>query len=81
MSELERKRDRAPVPAAWDYAPAPEARDLVQLREQYGLFVGGEWLEPIEVYTFAMLVYFFILFPVTRGVDIFYQRVAHQGRS
>jgi len=37
--------------------------------------------EPIEVYTFAMLVYFFILFPVTRGVDIFYQRVAHQGRS
>jgi aldehyde dehydrogenase (NAD+) len=51
VSELERKRDRAPVPAAWDYAPAPEARDLVQLREQYGLFVGGEWLEPTEAYT------------------------------
>ena len=51
MSELERKRDQAPVPAAWDYAPAPEARDLVQLREQYGLFVGGEWLEPSEAYT------------------------------
>ena len=51
MSELERKRDQAPVPAAWDYAPAPEARDLVQLRERYGLFVGGEWLEPSEAYT------------------------------
>jgi aldehyde dehydrogenase (NAD+) len=51
VSELERKQDRAPVPAAWDYAPAPEARDLVQLRERYGLFVGGDWLEPSEAYT------------------------------
>ncbi len=51
MSELERKQDRAPVPSSWDYAPAPEARDLVQLRERYGLFVGGEWLEPRETYT------------------------------
>jgi len=51
VSELERKRDRAPVPAAWEYAPAPEARDLVQLRERYGLFVGSEWLEPAENYT------------------------------
>src|SRR6266545_7564564 len=50
MSELERKRDRAPVPSQWDYAPAPEARDLVQLRERYGHFVGGEWLEPKESY-------------------------------
>src|SRR6187431_704494 len=51
MTELERKQDRAPVPAGWDYAPAPEARDLVRLREQYGHFVGGEWLEPSETYT------------------------------
>jgi aldehyde dehydrogenase (NAD+) len=51
MTDLERKQDRAPVPAAWDYAPAPEARDLVQLRERYGHFVGGEWLEPRETYT------------------------------
>src|SRR6187431_771894 len=51
MTELERKQDRAPVPAGWDYAPAPEARNLVQLREQYGHFVGGEWLEPRETYT------------------------------
>ena len=51
MTELERKKDRAPVPSEWDYAPAPEARDLVQLRERYGHFVGGEWLEPKETYT------------------------------
>jgi aldehyde dehydrogenase (NAD+) len=50
MTELERKRDRAPVPSQWDYAPAPEARDLVQLRDRYGHFVGGEWLEPKETY-------------------------------
>jgi aldehyde dehydrogenase (NAD+) len=51
VTELERKKDRAPVPSEWDYAPAPEARDLVQLRERYGYFVGGEWLEPKETYT------------------------------
>ncbi|HEY7148839.1 MAG TPA: aldehyde dehydrogenase family protein [Gaiellaceae bacterium] len=50
MTELERKQDRAPVPAGWDYAPAPEARDLVELRDRYGLFVGGDWLEPKETY-------------------------------
>lgn len=43
--------------------------------------VSGQSFQPIEVYTFAMLVYFVILFPVTRGVDLFYQRVAHLGRS
>jgi aldehyde dehydrogenase (NAD+) len=51
MTDLERKQDRAPVPAGWDYAPAPEARDLVELRDRYGHFVGGEWLEPRETYT------------------------------
>jgi polar amino acid transport system permease protein len=43
--------------------------------------LAGQSFQPIEVYTFAMLVYFFILFPVTRGVDMFYLRVAHLGRS
>jgi aldehyde dehydrogenase (NAD+) len=51
MTDLERKQDRAPVPAGWDYAPAPEARDLVQVRERYGHFVAGEWLGPRETYT------------------------------
>lgn len=43
--------------------------------------LAGQSFQPIEVYTSAMLVYFVILFPVTRGVDLFYQRVAHLGRS
>ena len=46
MTELEKRKAAAPVPSEWDYAPAPEARDLVWLRERYGLFVGGESLEP-----------------------------------
>jgi aldehyde dehydrogenase (NAD+) len=46
VAELERKQDRAPVAAGWDYAPAPEARDIVQIEERYGLFVGGEFVEP-----------------------------------
>jgi aldehyde dehydrogenase (NAD+) len=51
LTELERKQDRAPIPSGWDYATAPESREIVQLRERYGLFVGGEWLEPKETYT------------------------------
>jgi len=43
--------------------------------------LAGQSFQPIEVYSFAMLVYFMILFPVTRGVDRIYRRVAHLGRS
>jgi len=43
--------------------------------------IAGQSFQPIEVYTFAMLLYFLMLFPVTRGVDRFYRRVAHLGRS
>jgi aldehyde dehydrogenase (NAD+) len=46
VSELERKQDRAPVPADWTYAPAPESTEIVSLQDRYGLFVGGEWVEP-----------------------------------
>ena len=43
--------------------------------------VAGQSFQPIEVYTVAMAVYFLLLYPVTRGVDRFYRRVAHLGRS
>lgn len=43
--------------------------------------VAGQSFRPIEVFTAAMLVYFLILFPVTRLVDMAYRRVAHLGRS
>jgi aldehyde dehydrogenase (NAD+) len=46
MPDLERRQDRSPVPSAFDYAPAPESRDIVRLEERYGLFIGGEFVEP-----------------------------------
>src|ERR671934_3065974 len=30
----------------WDYAPAPESPDHVRLRDSYGLFIGGAFVEP-----------------------------------
>jgi aldehyde dehydrogenase (NAD+) len=51
LTELERKQDHAPIPVGWDYETAPESRDIVTLRNRYGHFVGGEWLEPKETYT------------------------------
>jgi aldehyde dehydrogenase (NAD+) len=51
LTELERKQDHAPIPVGWEYETAPESRDIVTLRERYGHFVGGEWLEPKESYT------------------------------
>ncbi|MGZ5318933.1 MAG: aldehyde dehydrogenase family protein [Actinomycetota bacterium] len=34
------------TPSAWAYAPAPESKDIVRLEDRYGLFVGGEFVEP-----------------------------------
>ncbi len=34
------------MPAGWEYAPAPESRDIVTLEERYGLFIGGELVDP-----------------------------------
>jgi aldehyde dehydrogenase (NAD+) len=30
----------------WDYAPAPESPDHVRLRDSYGLFIGGAFVDP-----------------------------------
>jgi polar amino acid transport system permease protein len=43
--------------------------------------VAGQSFHPIEVFAVAMAVYFVILFPVTRVVDMVYVRLAHLGRS
>ena len=32
----------------WQYAPAPESRDVVALRSSYGLFVDGAFVDPVE---------------------------------
>ena len=51
MTDVERRQSAAPAPTSWEYAPAPESRDIVTLRERYGHFIGGEWLTPRETYT------------------------------
>ena len=43
--------------------------------------VAGQSYRPVEVFTAVMVAYFVILFPVTRGIDRLYHRVAHLGRS
>jgi aldehyde dehydrogenase (NAD+) len=45
------KRGGAPVPVDWTYAPAPESTEIVSLRDRYGLFIGGEWVEAKEHFT------------------------------
>jgi aldehyde dehydrogenase (NAD+) len=32
----------------FDYAPAPESRSIVDIKPSYGLFVGGEMVDPID---------------------------------
>jgi polar amino acid transport system permease protein len=43
--------------------------------------VVAQTYRPFEVYSFAMLVFFAILFPVARVVDRLYLRIGHRGRS
>jgi polar amino acid transport system permease protein len=43
--------------------------------------VAGNTFRPFELYTAAMLVYFLLCYPVARGVDRVYRRVAHLGSS
>jgi len=35
--------EREPV---WEYADAPESTEIVKLERRYGLFIGGEFVEP-----------------------------------
>jgi aldehyde dehydrogenase (NAD+) len=45
-SPVVEKRERAPAASSFEYAPAPESRDIVRLEDRYALFVGGEFVEP-----------------------------------
>ena len=42
MDELEPR----PQGTDWLYAPAPESREIVHFQERYGLFIGGDMVEP-----------------------------------
>jgi acyl-CoA reductase-like NAD-dependent aldehyde dehydrogenase len=46
MTDVAKRSGSVPAPLAWEYAPAPEARDIVRFEKRYGVFVGGELVEP-----------------------------------
>ncbi len=41
--------------ARFEYAPAPESRAVVSLRSSYGLYVDGEFVEPLEAKSFKTI--------------------------
>ncbi|MDQ3114827.1 MAG: aldehyde dehydrogenase family protein [Actinomycetota bacterium] len=44
--------DSTPGRSLFEYAPAPESRAVVDLKPSYGLFIGGEFVEPTDGTTF-----------------------------
>ena len=40
------KQRGVPAVATWEYASAPESREIVSFKERYGLFVGGKEVAP-----------------------------------
>ena len=55
MGEVEKKAKGVLAPLEWGYAPAPEARDIVRFEDRYGLFIGGEQVEPRSGEWFATI--------------------------
>ena len=59
--DLARAADRAPASwglgdgqaVPWEYAPAPESREIVRLKDRYGLFINGREVEAADGGTFA----------------------------
>ena len=43
---------RSSLPLNWEYSPSPESRSVVDIRSSYGLFIGGEFVEPADGATF-----------------------------
>ncbi len=46
---------RADLTPGWAYAPAPEARDIVTIEPEYGLFIGGEFVPAATGRTFETI--------------------------
>jgi aldehyde dehydrogenase (NAD+) len=40
------------MPKKFDYAPAPESRAIVDLQPSYGLFINGEFVDPVDGHAF-----------------------------
>ncbi|MGZ4637867.1 MAG: aldehyde dehydrogenase family protein [Actinomycetes bacterium] len=45
----------SPAGKKFEYAPAPESRAIVDLQPSYGLFIGGEFVDPAEGKTFKAI--------------------------
>ncbi|MDQ6919310.1 MAG: aldehyde dehydrogenase family protein, partial [Candidatus Dormibacteraeota bacterium] len=43
---LTKRRESAIATRGFEYQPAPEATDHVQIADRYGLFIGGKFVEP-----------------------------------
>jgi aldehyde dehydrogenase (NAD+) len=41
--------------AAFEYAPAPESRSVVDIRSSYGLFIDGDFVDPVEGRSFKTI--------------------------
>src|SRR5947207_1451052 len=48
MAELERTKDRAPIPAGWDYGTAPESRDVDLPLPAAPFFYYAGWADKLE---------------------------------
>ena len=46
MAAVEKRRSDVSATTGWEYASAPESRELVSFAERYGLFIGGEEVAP-----------------------------------
>ena len=48
MAKIEKREREAPErrEPVWEYATAPESTDIVRLEDRYGLFIGGDFVEP-----------------------------------
>src|SRR5919198_2967187 len=49
MREIEPRSEGKPGRTTpWQYAPAPESREIISLAERYGLFIGGKFVESLS---------------------------------
>src|SRR5262245_31163562 len=46
MTDVEKPSAATPATLDWEYAPSQEARDIVSIEDRYGLFIGGQSVEP-----------------------------------
>ncbi len=68
------------VIAIKDSAIAGLAIGVPELLRQSQIVVGKSF-RPFEIYTALLIVYFMLCYPVARGVDRLYRRLAHLGSS